>query len=188
MHSTLNVANRQIHLLILQPSLSSSSIIKCELLTTRLDEPEKSPGGHIINKPSPTSGSAVGRPVYEALSYVWGDPSAPVTIKLNGHETPITQNLHSALIALRSRTTKRILWVDALCINQADLAERASQVRIMRFIYESAHQVVIYLGAGIEDSARAFKFVQEFHEHATKASDAAKLESWIFEIALLNEP
>lgn len=191
MYSILDVATRQIRLLILQPSLRSNSTIKCELLVTRLDEPENLSGLDFINKPSSISGSAVGRPSYEALSYVWGDPSAPVTIKLNGHEITITQNLHSALLALRSRTKKRILWVDALCINQGDLAERASQVQVMRFIYESAHQVIIYLGAGTAESARAFKFVKEFHKQAeqvTDASDAAKLKQWILEIALVDQP
>jgi hypothetical protein len=37
-------------------------------------------------------------------------------------------------------------WYDALCINQADLAERSHQVGIMRQIYEKADRVVIWLG------------------------------------------
>ncbi|KAL8289179.1 hypothetical protein RB600_004561 [Gaeumannomyces tritici] len=38
-------------------------------------------------------------------------------------------------------------WVDALCINQADLVERAEQVPRMRAIYSLATRTVIWLGA-----------------------------------------
>jgi hypothetical protein len=42
-----------------------------------------------------------------------------------------------------------VFWVDAICINQADLDERAQQVKQMRDIYQSAEEVIIDLG---EDS------------------------------------
>jgi len=38
------------------------------------------------------------------------------------------------------------IWVDALCINQADLAERATQVQLMGRIYKSAHVVFAWVG------------------------------------------
>ncbi len=38
------------------------------------------------------------------------------------------------------------LWVDAVCINQADLKERGSQVQLMRRIYSSAETVLAWLG------------------------------------------
>ncbi|KAL8376856.1 hypothetical protein RB595_007809 [Gaeumannomyces hyphopodioides] len=40
-------------------------------------------------------------------------------------------------------------WIDALCINQADLAERAEQVPRMRAIYSLATRTVIWLGAPV---------------------------------------
>jgi hypothetical protein len=39
-----------------------------------------------------------------------------------------------------------MLWIDALCINQSDLKERAQQVQMMRLIYAQANRVVIWLG------------------------------------------
>ncbi|KAF2015766.1 hypothetical protein BU24DRAFT_422083 [Aaosphaeria arxii CBS 175.79] len=39
-----------------------------------------------------------------------------------------------------------LVWVDALCINQEDFAERASQVAIMGRIYSQAYKVMIWLG------------------------------------------
>ncbi|KAI1329862.1 heterokaryon incompatibility protein-domain-containing protein [Xylariaceae sp. FL0255] len=39
-------------------------------------------------------------------------------------------------------------WVDALCINQDDLDERADQVKLMRNIYQKASTTKIWLGKG----------------------------------------
>ncbi|KAK1844225.1 ankyrin and het domain-containing protein [Colletotrichum chrysophilum] len=38
------------------------------------------------------------------------------------------------------------LWIDALCINQDDLDERASQVQLMRSIFRGAKRVLAWLG------------------------------------------
>ena len=40
------------------------------------------------------------------------------------------------------------LWADALCINQADIAERGRQVLLMADIYSSAELVFAWLGSG----------------------------------------
>jgi hypothetical protein len=38
------------------------------------------------------------------------------------------------------------IWIDALCINQKDIEERAAQVRLMGKIYRQARRVIIWLG------------------------------------------
>ena len=86
---------------------------------------------------------------YYALSYTWGDSDCHHTITVNGVEgVPVTHNLFAALKRLRDLDTfqTRTSWIDALCINQADSAERSSQVRRMREVYHSADRVVIWLG------------------------------------------
>ncbi|KAI2466847.1 HET-domain-containing protein [Annulohypoxylon bovei var. microspora] len=102
-------------------------------------------------------------PVYNALSYVWGDPtSANIpgnTIDINGHGFPVTTNLLTALRYLRSLLGAAgpiTLWVDAVCINQADLDERKQQVSMMRDIYASAKQVIIWLGEEDDESSLVF--------------------------------
>src|ERR1700722_8188112 len=57
-------------------------------------------------------------PEYVALSYVWGNPKENLPIKLNGNLFRVTENLHSALLELRSHSSIEMLWVDAICINQ----------------------------------------------------------------------
>ncbi|KAF1363441.1 hypothetical protein EJ07DRAFT_162712 [Lizonia empirigonia] len=90
--------------------------------------------------------------VIHSLSYVWGDPRVTTPIDLHGHPFPVTSNLFSALKHLRLRDTERVLWVDALCINQDDNRERSSQVPYMRHIYSQATAVLIFLGEAWEGS------------------------------------
>jgi Heterokaryon incompatibility protein (HET) len=91
-------------------------------------------------------------PTYEALSYTWGDHSVTALIQVNGIELQITLNLFRALQRLRKGRKKRVLWVDALCIDQSNLAERSEQVPRMRSIYQRAERVVVWLGDATEDS------------------------------------
>jgi hypothetical protein len=90
-------------------------------------------------------------PKYEALSYVWGSQENPKTIHLNGQTLFITQNLHQALIRLRKPAKDRVIWIDALAINQSDILERNTQVQKMLIIYRSARAVLGWIGQGDED-------------------------------------
>ncbi|KAI8257409.1 Heterokaryon incompatibility protein 6, OR allele [Colletotrichum sp. SAR 10_98] len=90
-----------------------------------------------------------------ALSYVWGPPTPIQYIFLNGHQFPVGPNLFQALLHLRPNERIRQgfkLWIDAICINQEDIAERSAQVGRMRDIYAAAWQVVIWLGPEADDS------------------------------------
>lgn len=83
---------------------------------------------------------------YEALSYVWGTDIAPRSARLNGIQTSITLNLDCALRHIRGTIVKRILWIDAISMNQKDTQERSHQVQIMGKIYSSAQGVIVWLG------------------------------------------
>ncbi|KAK3493041.1 heterokaryon incompatibility protein-domain-containing protein [Neurospora hispaniola] len=83
---------------------------------------------------------------YIAISYTWGDPTQTKDINLNGHSYPATTNLHLALTYLRNENEPRRLWIDSLCINQRDVAERNAQVPRMRDVYAFAAEVNVWLG------------------------------------------
>ncbi|KAI2624436.1 heterokaryon incompatibility protein-domain-containing protein [Xylaria nigripes] len=68
------------------------------------------------------------------------------TLALDGHDVPIKHNLALALRYMRSATHPLTLWVDAVCINQADIDERNSQVALMDVIYSRAVAVATWLG------------------------------------------
>jgi hypothetical protein len=101
---------------------------------------------------------------YAALSYVWGDEHHTCTIILNGQQTEVTSNLAEALRAFCKEAEFEggfKLWVDAICINQGDLDERARQVRRMREIYGSAWAVIAWLGEESHQSNSAIQLVRD---------------------------
>ena len=113
----------EIRLLVLEPG-SSGDELECRLINVQLSWRTK----------------------YEALSYTWGDATVTRPLACSGQSINITVSLHDALTDLRLPRRRRYLWVDAVCINQADNAEKAKQVMLMSQIYTRARQVLIYLG------------------------------------------
>ena len=92
-------------------------------------------------------------PKYTALSYTWGQPlrTEDAFIGISSQCIKITETLHAARVHLRRRVPVT-LWIDAVCINQDDIKERSSQVRLMRQIYRGASQVVVWIHEPDEDS------------------------------------
>jgi hypothetical protein len=53
-------------------------------------------------------------PVYEAISYAWGDPKARAPVIVDGKRLDVTVNLHTGLKHFRYQERSRVLWVDAI--------------------------------------------------------------------------
>ncbi|XXH02570.1 hypothetical protein Hte_008947 [Hypoxylon texense] len=85
---------------------------------------------------------------YTALSYTWGrpDPTQRHLIRIGNAYLEVWSNLNIALRTIRSGDRPVTLWVDALCINQNDIAERGAQVQLMTQIYSGAASVHSWLG------------------------------------------
>lgn len=84
----------------------------------------------------------------------------PVTI--DGEPFLVRPNLHSALRALRRRDRDASVWVDAICINQAEESERTHQVWQMKDIYRNARVVRVWLGDATQGSARGMRLLRRF--------------------------
>jgi len=93
---------------------------------------------------------------YTCLSYTW-QPSHPQhVIEVNGRSLSVGENLYQFLRAYRSHRTRELphphiaqthtLWIDAICIRQADTNEKNHQVRQMGVIYKKAASVLVWLG------------------------------------------
>jgi hypothetical protein len=151
-----------IRILELQPAVSISSPLNGRLRSSRIGELNYN---------------------YEALSYVWGDVSKSVDLFCEGRVMGITQNLDSALRHVRYSDRPRYLWVDAVCINQSDTTERGHQVRLMRSIYKSAWQVLVWIA---EDQPYHFKglersLVKPELVMTTKATHAFEIINHIYD-------
>lgn len=131
-YSPLNESN-EIWLLYLQPHVDDG-LIKCTIEHTKLSE----------------------KPRYEALSYMWG-PSDMKTIEIDTKIFKICENLWAALCHLVPTKESRVLWIDAICVNQDNDKKRGHQVEQMGEIYGQATKVVVWLGVGSTESKLAFE-------------------------------
>lgn len=100
------------------------------------------------------------KPRYEALSYRWGAEVPSKTLEIDNKTRHVRENLYFALKHLRHRRRPRIMWVDALCINQADEAERSHQVFRMSAIYSQARRVCVWLGLANTCAHSAFQLLK----------------------------
>lgn len=100
-------------------------------------------------------------PQYEALSYTWGSPGGDYMMTLDDSIIRTRENLWLALGHLQLANKPRVLWVDAICINQQDTKERNHQVTQMGQIYQQANRVIAWLGPSDKSSAVAIGTIAE---------------------------
>ena len=111
---------------------------------------------------------------YEALSYAWGTEATDRRIYIDEAILPIKPNLEAALHVLRDERrneprelSRRLIWIDAICVNQADDEERNQQVSFMCTIYSRLESLVVWLGESsreIEAVVFALKTERDRHE------------------------
>jgi hypothetical protein len=149
----LSPTTPQIRLLHIHPSSNHDDPIKCSLSVHNLDKTLE----------------------FTALSYEWGRPPRKhgdkPTVHINYLWTlEIQVNLDKALRHLRQPDKPLLIWVDAVCINQNDNAEKGQQVGLMAEIYGSASQTYVWLGPSANDSDLAMKTLQKVGEGMLKES------------------
>jgi len=139
----LNEERQEIRLLTLHPGTFSSEI-RLSLDITPLTK--------------------VKTPLFEAVSYTWGSAENPVNIFIGDSgrsQLAVTQNLAEALPRLRYQDRPRVLWIDAVCVDQKNLEERSQQVNRMADIFSKASKVLVWLGPAKYDSSLALELFQE---------------------------
>lgn len=85
-------------------------------------------------------------PFFEAISYVWGQGEFDRFVIVDGKRLDVMGSAYAVLQRRRSRREERVLWIDQLCIDQKNVKERESQVRLMSKLYNLANRVVAWLG------------------------------------------
>lgn len=106
---------------------------------------------------------------YQALSYAWHDPTLfpdegrqpSETIQIDDKFLKVGKNIASFLRTMRmKKPDSGWWWIDSICINQSDVRERNSQVHRTRRIYQTASQIMVWLGPLVHDSNRAIDFLK----------------------------
>ncbi|KAJ3547684.1 hypothetical protein NM208_g1397 [Fusarium decemcellulare] len=152
LYTNLNLSKAEIRLLLLQPSTDPEENVQCSIQTVSLDD----------------------GPTFEALSYSWGDPAASKSIILDEQPLKVTLSAWTALRALRYHDRPRVLWVDAICINQSNPTEIVSQLKLMGAIYRKATVVRVWLGPDDNNNKDAIPILRAMIS-AQGAKDALRL-------------
>ena len=124
---------------------------------------------------------------FTALSYAWGSERRPCQINISGHTVNVTESLFAILgsisrakssntptelTSLLSRPCFGLIWIDAICINQEDRAEKASQVCMMARIYGNASLTIMSLGDATTESRIALDWLTSIAGIQQAAFDA----------------
>ncbi|KAJ4305990.1 hypothetical protein N0V88_000781 [Collariella sp. IMI 366227] len=144
------IAPWQTRLIAIWPDPDTSSVLEASLLVVDLIAGE----GAVVT-------STQHNLAYDALSYSWGQGPRNKVLNLDGTVFAISTTLHAALRALRSPTEYTYIWVDQICINQDDAAEKSVQVAGMLKIYLKAATVHVWLGEATEHSDLAIAALSE---------------------------
>lgn len=126
--------------LLLKSAKDKDAVVECELYHLGVDNPA----------------------FYDAVSYCWEGQTPTETILCDNQRFLVTANCFAILRQLRRRWVGRLLWVDAICIDQTREGEqeRNQQVKIMGQIYSQAANVVIWMGPSTPESRLAFKYLR----------------------------
>lgn len=85
-------------------------------------------------------------PSYNAISYTWGEPHNQKTVWVDEEAQSVRSTCHYALWQARLHYGGTWIWIDSLCINQDDLAEKSAQVNSMGRTFASAGLVLCCVG------------------------------------------
>ena len=91
-------------------------------------------------------------PAFNAISYTWGTEAPQHIIKIDDVALRVRPNCHYALWQARQHFPGSRVWLDAICIDQDDLNEKAIQVNIMGDIYAKAVNVLACIGPADDSS------------------------------------
>ncbi|KAI7523128.1 hypothetical protein KC331_g18862 [Hortaea werneckii] len=141
-YQPLDARKKEIRIVLVYPSINLSTgdqLPVCRLQTASL-----------LKEPTPH---------YEAISYAWGERTgvAPIIINDQHRQQPASAVRVLQRFAPAEGSGPRRLWIDAICINQSDIAERNQQVAMMSDVYRNSSQTLVWLGAADANTAAAFE-------------------------------
>ncbi|OTA79763.1 hypothetical protein M434DRAFT_38241 [Hypoxylon sp. CO27-5] len=151
-YDSLSAEDDFIRLLELEPALSPEDPIRCRFIRAKCNESHQ----------------------YEVLSCDWRGATEPqVPISLGCRTLDVPSEIWMALQRVRLRDQPRLLWTDAICINQnfnsqdqlAAETERNGQLSRLRDIYRGANGLLVWLGAAADNSDLVFEHLDRCRRH-----------------------
>ncbi|KAF5617220.1 heterokaryon incompatibility 6 OR allele [Fusarium tjaetaba] len=105
-------------------------------------------------------------PRYIALSYTWHEESLPKIFRpvlINDKYLNVSLNLWNFLQNYRETAGERIIWIDQICINQADTDECIQQIGQMCEIYQRASMDLFWIGEPGENTETVFDLLSSLN-------------------------
>jgi len=184
---------RRIRLLRLISSGLENPLIDCELFEVEFNDKYIPTRVH----PEVDSNDQGERVDYEALSWCWGKETLEYAIRIRDeddvqYKMSAKRELVLALKYLRRPHRDRIIWIDAICIDQANHQERNHQVQMMSMIYTRAEKVCVWLGEDDSDSNMAITFITNEIMHLERfdsiCKNKANADKWQALLTLMQRP
>ncbi|KAI7156158.1 hypothetical protein KC349_g6474 [Hortaea werneckii] len=143
----LNKESLEIRLLTIYPATNSSELpVQCSLSHANLGKAPK--------------------PKYETISYTWGRSQERKTIVVDDLSLEVPVSAERAIRRMRHPDQSRVVWIDAICINQDDINEKNRQVEIMAEIYSNTSQGLIWLGEVDDSTGKALQSINAAYAEA----------------------
>lgn len=163
-------AERRLQLAFLKPALDPNDPIEC---TTSFCDIAKAPPYRALSYAWGNSRKVISYTREDGSTYADEEASGAVdiveeTIFVDGRDLRIRQTLFHALQHLRQPESKAVIWVDAPCTRPEEVNRRAAWALRIRDIYKNAHEVVVWLGQGDEDTQRGMAFLDKFWDERPK--------------------
>lgn len=153
-----------VRILVLEAADEFESPLRCSIIQRGRDSQSRSASGC----------------EYSAVSYTWGDCELSHQLFVrhdaqSWHCLHITASVDSLLRHLRVPYKPKLLWIDAICLDQKDETEKTQQIPLMGRIYSDAKRVHIWLGdTEVEEAARAFAVIRSAEREEQPKFDEAE--------------
>ena len=72
---------------------------------------------------------------------------------LDGHLVEVPASSEAVVRRMRLSNRPRVLWIDAICIDQSSITERSAQVAFMATVYSTAQHNLVCLGEDDDNMA-----------------------------------
>lgn len=134
-------------------------------------------------------------PPFTTVSYTWGDKEYhEESVGLNGQSTLVLKNVLALLRMLCSTPSGAFnlaedwFWIDSICINQENLSERTSQVKLMGQIYRQANATIVWLTEGSDDTNTAMELLLHLAKRRHELRDKYKKRGKLMPADLVDHP
>lgn len=136
----LSPENAEIRLLKVEVTDSADGALRCAFYKTSLNQQA---------------------PAYTAVSYCWGQAEHDHAIYVGPTAVKVTETVEDVLREVLVNGAA-FVWIDQVCIDQGNTAERNNQVAMMSVIYSRAACVLTYLGKSGEHTSLAIDFAEHY--------------------------